>query len=240
MNSTTAGVFELKSPARSGIGRGRERAPAADPTPIVFVIDDDISVRESLDLLLFSAGYRVATFGSAEEFLAYERPRCPCCLVLDLNLPNLNGLDLQSQIVAGGAAATLPIIFITGFGDVQATVRAMKGGAVEFLTKPFDERSLLDAVDVAVRRSVAAVAGETETRVLLERYTSLSVRERQVMRLVISGLLNKQAAAELGISEVTVKAHRGRAMRKMQADSLAHLVVMAGKIGALATSLAPR
>jgi FixJ family two-component response regulator len=190
-------------------------------TPVVFVVDDDVSVRESLELLLRYAGWKTETFASAQEFLARPRIAVPSCLVLDVTLPDLNGLDLQKRIID---RTNMPIIFITGHGDVPTTVRAMKAGAVEFLTKPFGDDVLLDAIREAIERSQAALDQEAERNALRQRYLALSAREREVMALVISGLLNKQAAAELGISEITVKAHRGQVMRKMNADSLADLV----------------
>jgi FixJ family two-component response regulator len=190
-------------------------------TPVVFVVDDDVSVRESLELLLRYAGWKTETFASAQEFLARPRIAVPSCLVLDVTLPDLNGLDLQKRIID---RTNMPIIFITGHGDVPTTVRAMKAGAVEFLTKPFGDDVLLDAIREAIERSQAALDQEAERNALRQRYLLLSAREREVMALVISGLLNKQAAAELGISEITVKAHRGQVMRKMNADSLADLV----------------
>jgi len=196
--------------------------------PIVFVVDDDISVRESLELLILNAGWKPETFASAEEFLARPRVFASSCLVLDVTLPDLNGLDLQKRVAV--ERIDMPIIFITGYGDVPMTVRAMKAGAVEFLTKPFSDDALLSAIRHALDRSRAALAHEAEMQVLQDRYTSLSRRERQVMALVVSGLLNKQVGDELGISEITVKAHRGKAMQKMKADSLATLVKMAAKL----------
>ena len=197
-------------------------------TPIVFVVDDDISVRESLELLIRTEHWEVETFTSAEEFLSHPRRASPCCLVLDLSLPNLNGLDLQKQIAG---RSEMPIIFITGYGDIPASVRAMKAGAVEFLTKPLDNDALLAAIRDAIQRSEAALRGEAEMQALRERYDTLSRREREVMALVVSGLLNKQVGGELGISEITVKAHRGRVMEKMKARSLAELVKLNSKLG---------
>jgi FixJ family two-component response regulator len=193
-----------------------------DATAVVFVVDDDISVRESLELLIKSAGWRPELFSSAREFLAR-----PCCLVLDVSLPGLNGLELQQQLTE---RAEMPIIFITGFGDVPMSVRAMKAGAIEFLTKPFKDDVLLDAIQHAVDRSRAALAREAELQALRDSYTSLTPREREVMALVVSGLLNKQVGGELGISEITVKAHRGQLMRKMKANSLPDLVTMAARL----------
>lgn len=200
----------------------------AKPLPIVFVVDDDISVRESLELLIRSEGWQVETFGSAKEFL--ERPRAvvPSCLVLDVSLPGLNGLELQKQVVV--ERSDMPIIFITGHGDVPMTVQAMKAGAVEFLTKPFRDEALLSAIRQSLERSRNALDSEIEQRMLRERYASLTHRERQVMALVVSGLLNKQIGGELGISEITVKAHRGKVMQKMKADSLPALVRMATRL----------
>ncbi len=197
-------------------------------TPIVFVVDDDISERESLELLIRTEHWEVETFISAEEFLSHPRPATPCCLVLDLTLPNLNGLDLQKQIAG---RSEMPIIFITGDGDIPASVRAMKAGAVEFLTKPLEIEALLAAIRGAIQRSEAVLRGEAEMQALRERYDTLSRREREVMALVVSGLLNKQVGGELGISEITVKAHRGRVMEKMKARSLAELVKLNSKLG---------
>src|SRR5712692_7206196 len=181
--------------------------PVSHATPIVFVVDDDISVRESLELLIRCAGWQPETFASAQEFLARARVLVPSCLVLDVSLPGLNGLDLQKRVAAD--RIDMPIIFITGYGDVPMTVRAMKAGAIEFLTKPFGDDVLLTAIRNAIGRSQAALDFEEGIRSLRERYTTLSSREREVMALVVSGMLNKQVGGELGISEITVKAHRG-------------------------------
>ncbi len=204
----------------------------ASPSPplSVCVIDDDISVRESLERLIHTAGWAVEAYASAEEFLAREHAVAPGCLILDISLPGLNGLELQRRL---GSRATIPIIFITGYGSVPMTVRAMKAGAVEFLTKPFSDRALMSAIQEALALSYAACAYETDIRPLRDRYASLSSRERDVMVLVVAGLLNKRVGAQLGISEVTVKAHRGRLMRKMEATSLPDLVQMAVKLGVL-------
>jgi FixJ family two-component response regulator len=197
-------------------------------TPIVFVVDDDVSVRESLELLIRSEGWQPETFASAQEFLARPRVLVPSCLVLDVSLPGLNGLDLQKRIAAD--RIDMPIIFITGYGDVPMTVKAMKAGAVEFLTKPFGDDVLLSAIRNAIERSDTALGHEAEIRALRDCYASLSRREREVMALVVSGLLNKQVGGELGISEITVKTHRGNVMRKMKADSFADLVNMAARL----------
>jgi FixJ family two-component response regulator len=197
-------------------------------TPVVFVVDDDISVRESLELLIQFAGWQPETFASAAEFLAHERAAVPSCLVLDVSLPDLNGLDLQKRVVLDEVA--LPIIFITGYGDVPMTVQAMRAGAVEFLTKPFDDETPLNAIRDAIKRSEAALDHDAETHALRDCYASLSCREREVMALVVCGRLNKQVGGELGISEITVKAHRGSLMRKMKADSLAELVNTAASL----------
>jgi FixJ family two-component response regulator len=196
-------------------------------TPTVFVVDDDVSVRESLELLIGFSGWRPETFASAREFLARPRPLTPSCLVLDVSLPDVGGLDLQ-KLVAD--RTDMPIIFITGYGDIPVAVRAMKAGAVEFLTKPFDDEVLLGAIRQGLERSRAALGNEAEIRALRECYASLTPREREVMTLVASGLLNKQVGLRLGISEITVKAHRGRVMQKMNADSLADLVKAAERL----------
>ena len=193
-------------------------------TPTVFVVDDDVSVRKSLELLIASAGWRPELCASAQEFLAQPRDDGPSCMVLDVDLPDLNGLDLQKRIAA--ERPDMPIIFITGYGDVPMTVQAMKAGAVEFLTKPFGEDVMLEAIASAVELSLAALGQEAKRRALRGRYASLSQRERQVMDLVVTGLMNKQVGGELGISEITVKAHRGHVMQKMKAGSLADLVTM--------------
>jgi FixJ family two-component response regulator len=200
----------------------------SDVTSIVFVVDDDVSVRESLELLIRAAGWQPETFGSALEFQSRPRPTVPCCLVLDVTLPGLSGLELQQRLVE---RTDMPIIFITAHGDVPMSVQAMKAGAVEFLTKPFTNDVLLDAIGGAIKRSRTAVRQEAELRVLRSAYASLTPREREVMALVVSGLLNKQVGGELGISEITVKAHRGQVMRKMKADSLPELVTMAARLG---------
>src|SRR2546426_5741364 len=203
-------------------------SPMSHAAPIVFVVDDDVSVRESLESLIRCAGWQAETFASAQEFLVRPRVLAPSCLVLDVSLPGLNGLDLQKRIAAD--RIDMPIIFITGYGDVPMTVQAMKAGAAEFLTKPFGDDVLLSAIRHALDRSQSALGHEAEMQVLRDCYASLTPREREVMALVASGLLNKQVGGELGISEITVKAHRGQVMQKMKADSLADLVTMAARL----------
>ncbi len=197
--------------------------------PIVFVVDDDESVRTAIRSLLASVGLRVETFGSSREFLAHARPDAPTCLILDVRLPGASGLDLQRELVASGAS--IPIVFITGHGDVPMSVQAMKAGAMEFLTKPFRDQQLLDAVHQALDRNREERRQRAEVGELHRRHAALTLREREVMTLVVAGLLNKQVAAELGISEITVKAHRAQVMQKMGADSLATLVRIAERLG---------
>ena len=215
-----------------GVGGAPERIlsrPVSYPTPIVYVVDDDLSVRESLELLIRHEGWQPETFESAQEFLSRPRILVPCCLILDITMPGINGLELQKRVVAERSG--MPIIFITGYGDVPITVQAMKAGAVEFLTKPFHDDVLLDAIRNAMQRSEAALRIEAEIGALQAHYKALSRREREVMGLVVRGRLNKQVGFELGISEITVKAHRGQVMRKMNARSLADLVNIAAKLG---------
>src|SRR5215471_4146274 len=197
------------------------------PASVVFVVDDDISVREAMELLLEAAGWSAELFATAAEFLARPRPTVPCCLVLDVTLPGLSGLELQKQLTE---RTEMPIIFMTGHGDVPTSVQAMKAGAAEFLTKPFKDDVLLNAIGDAIGKSRAALSRAAEVQALVHCYESLTPRERDVMKLVVTGLLNKQIGGELGISEITVKAHRGQVMRKMKADSLAELVTMAARL----------
>jgi|SRR5579862_3782416 len=202
--------------------------PISIAIPTVFIVDDDVSVRESLELLVRNENWKPQPFASAQEFLNHPRTPVPSCLILDLSLPGLNGLELQKQLAA--QHIHMPIIFITGYGDVPKSVQAMKAGALEFLTKPLDNDALIGAIRNALERSRLDLAQDAEMQELRTRYASLTPREQQVMTLVVSGLLNKQVGGQLGISEITVKAHRGQVMQKMKADSLATLVKLAAKL----------
>ena len=204
-------------------------APKSQEKPIVFVVDDDVSVRESLEMLIKFAGWQPEMFASAADFLARPRTTIPSCLVLDVSLPDLNGLELQKLI--GAERHDMPIIFITGHGDVPMTVQAMKAGAAEFLTKPFDDEVLLSAIKHAIKRSAAVLDDQAEISELRRSYESLTPRERDVMKLVVAGMLNKQIGLKLDISEITVKAHRGKMMQKMKAASVADLVKTAVRLG---------
>jgi FixJ family two-component response regulator len=210
------------------VSRSIEVLSMPDIESLVFVVDDDVSVRESLESLIKAAGWQAETFASAQDFLARPRVTVPSCLVLDVALPGLSGLELQQRL---GERTDMPIIFITGYGDVPMTVQAIKAGAIEFLTKPFKDDVLLEAIGQAIDRSRAALRRDSEMQVLRKCYAALTPREREVMALVVSGLLNKQVGGELAISEITVKAHRGQVMRKMKAESLPDLVTMAARLG---------
>ena len=201
-----------------------------DPAPIVFIVDDDLSVRRSTERLIRSAGLNVQTFTSAREVLKHPRPEGPACLVLDVRMPGLSGMDLQRELTRAGI--NIPIIFITAHGDIPMTVRAMKAGAVEFLTKPFKSRALLDAIQAAIERDRAAHKERSETAELRERYEQLTPREREVMALVVAGRLNKQIAGELNATERTIKFHRAHIMQKMRTESVADLVRIAEKVAA--------
>jgi FixJ family two-component response regulator len=204
-------------------------SPALCISPVVYIVDDDISVRESVEVMVEESGWRTEAFASAREFLDRTRSGCPCCLVLDISLPDLNGLEVQRRV--SDERMEMPIVFITGRADVPMSVQAMKAGAVEFLTKPFEPQALLDAIGISLNRSCEFMQERLNLRTLQLRHQTLSPREREVMALVVQGHLNKQVAGDLGISEITVKAHRGRVMRKMSARSLPALVNFAARLG---------
>ena len=205
----------------------------SEQQPVVFVVDDDDSVRSSLERLIRSAGFTVKTFALASQFLESEKPNVPGCLVLDVKLPGLGGLDLQRRLAESEVA--IPIVFITGHGDIPMSVRAIKAGAVEFLTKPFRDQDLLDAINQAIDIDRTTREWKSEIAKLRDRYETLTPREQEVMQLVVAGMLNKQIALELGTSEITIKVHRGQVMQKMRANSLADLVRISEKLGTTAT-----
>jgi FixJ family two-component response regulator len=211
------------------VDRGAKRRPMAGATPLVYIVDDDVSVRESIASLVEEAGWPSEAFSSARSFLDRQRTQRPCCLILDVGLPDLDGLEVQQRL--SGAHAEMPIIFITGRGDIPMTVRAMRAGAAEFLTKPFEPDTLIRAIKIAVERSRALLEEKSALQNIRDRHRALSHREREVMALVVRGQLNKQIGATLGISEITVKAHRGRMMRKMKVRSVADLVNIAARLG---------
>lgn len=231
----TKGLLSAMNP--SSAARAIDAVARPNVMSLIFVVDDEASVRESLELLMGAEGWRVETFASAAEFMSRPRATVPCCLVLDVRLRGLSGLELQRQLAG---RTDIPIIFITGYDDIPTTVQAMKAGAFDFLTKPLKDDVLLATIHHALERSHAALLDEAEMQALRTRYASLTPRERDVMALVVSGLLNKQVGGELGISEITVKAHRGQVMRKMKADSLPAFVRMAERLGLLRTQFCTR
>jgi FixJ family two-component response regulator len=211
-----------------GLDRARRKPLVSDVVPTVFIVDDDVSVRESLEEMILNEGWHPVVFSTAEGFLSYPRAKVPSCLVLDVNLPELNGLDVQALLSADRLA--MPIIFITGYGDIPMSVKAMRAGAFEFLEKPFSDEVLLSVIRHAIDESNVAVSADFEVLDLERKYTAMSPREQEVMALVVSGMMNKQIGAKLGISEITVKSHRGRVMRKMNAESLASLIGMSARL----------